>query len=878
MHNNSAIVASWPDCGGIFNEADGQVYNCIIACNYGNSYAALHSEGIASNNICWNNKAKATPAEGLAFIGDTHGSECFTNAAVSGNPRAITAMQLNADNYADNGPNFKMPVNFTGIPESDADIKAMRAADWSFAPNSPCINIGTPINGFNYDIIGTQRPQDSNWDLGAYEYLLGQTAVLPVGIELVSDTVTIIKGEQAWLAVAFSPQNTTNKSVIWSIENQNIATVSNKGLVSAAKIGNTWAFAKSGANNLLIDSCVINIVKKTDVFVHADVKAADTLSVDDYAIPSFTHMLVAKEAARADSSEANLQNLKTAIENLLDKNTPYCMVATINGDPKSQMAFTWFTNTCVTQGSVQIVEKQNADTTDFASAINFDANYKLVKNIPYVVDGTPIQEKTGLTNDSTRSYNSHKVMATGLKPNTNYSYRVGKTGHWSNIGSFKTDDNNLSEFKFLYMTDAHLFDDLDGEYIPATRLAAQVAAKQAPDARFLLFTGDMVENGTSYNGEWEWEQFFDNSMRPLIQNLPMVPTDGNHDDSENLNYTYHFNTDNSFNSVVTVKPQFDGITYSFVYGDALFLLYSHQDYWRAPYSYTDKTSEYLTEVANWMKQEVKKHPNTKWRIAAVHKNLFTGSGHQNDEESAMFREIMLPVMDQLKIDFVIQGHDHVYEVMGPVNNLTKTIIDTNIISVDTVDINTNNNMSGRSGGVFDVSGSTMYFVNGTCGRKRYYPYSRTEMDKYLNVHQVQNYFDLFTGRFGQPEAPTFSQITVNTDTITIETFMANPDTTATLFDSFKIVRKQGNSISDNPQKIEIENKLSQVYPMPATNFVNIPCKNVKSVTAFDTLGRPSALSFDNQSVDISELNNGLYILHVKTLNGKYVYKIIKKAN
>ena len=59
---------------------------------------------------------------------------------------------------------------------------------------------------------------------------------------------------------------------------------------------------------------------------------------------------------------------------------------------------------------------------------------------------------------------------------------------------------------------------------------------------------------------------------------------------------------------------------------------------RGSYSYANGTSTYLSnDVANWFRDQVEKYPDTKWRIAAVHKNLFTGSGHQTDEDGALFR-------------------------------------------------------------------------------------------------------------------------------------------------------------------------------------------------------------------------------------------------
>ena len=141
--------------------------------------------------------------------------------------------------------------------------------------------------------------------------------------------------------------------------------------------------------------------------------------------------------------------------------------------------------------------------------------------------------------------------------------------------------------------------------------------------------------------------------------MPIVPTDGNHDDSNNLNYTYHFNTDNQFKENAKVKPQFDGTTYSFMYGDVLFLVYSLQDYWKGSYDLSTCTSTYLSnDVGNWFREQVAAHPEAKLRIALVHKNIFSGSGHQEDEETPLFRATMLPIMKECQIDLMLQGHDH----------------------------------------------------------------------------------------------------------------------------------------------------------------------------------------------------------------------------
>ena len=293
--------------------------------------------------------------------------------------------------------------------------------------------------------------------------------------------------------------------------------------------------------------------------------------------------------------------------------------------------------------------------------------------------------------------------------------------------------------------------------------------------------------------------------------MPIVPTDGNHDDSPNLNYTYHFNTDNTFKQNYK-KPQFDGIIYSFVYGDALFLVFSMQDYWRDAYTIDgwSSTSAYLNDhVGQWFTQQVAANSNTKYRISLAHFNLFSGSDHSTDVAPPMFRACMLPVFKDCEIDVALQGHDHTYEVIGPVNPDNCTPIMSAISDREQVAIDNNKNRTGYKGGTYCTNDGTLYFIGATCGHKRYYPHSRERMEseytedantlKDGHHHNIMNYFDLFTGMFGQPEAPSFTKVTIKEDAIEFNSYTANSDGTATLFNTMHAVRNKAHTA---PQSVE----------------------------------------------------------------------------
>ena len=807
IHNCAAKVGDWPNSGGIYNPG-GQIINCTLANNYGTQYAGLHSDNAVYNTVCWGNRALEGFQDPVNYIA---GSPSSNNIADQGfNSSPFISRTLNADNSADDGPHFVAPTTFVGLPTTAGEIAEMQDADFSIEAGSYLIDKGKADVAPATDLKGVARPKGAGVDVGAYEYDPDAAAIPVAGINIYQDTLYTRVESSAAFNILFTPRNATEKGVNWTIDNPAIATIDNHGGITGISEGTTVARVTT-VDGGFTDTAIVVVEAKLPVLYPIEVLIADTFyKQEDYTVPSYIPFLVAKETARVDSFQATdaeklaiagkIQAMNAAAANLVNKYEPYNMVANINGDPHTRMAFCWFTNQGVTEGSVQILPMANATAEDFATnngVITLPGTSTTTIPLHYGVSRSGITTAAGLPSDQKFTYVSHKALAENLTPGTVYSWRVGFDGHWSPIATFRTQDAEQGEFSFLYMSDSHI---QDAEYVNHARWCATAAAATAPDAKFCLFPGDFVETGTATNSEWEWERWFEESINPVIMKMPIVPTDGNHDDSKNLNYDYHFNTDVAFYSMVqSAKPQFHGITYSFVYGDVLFLVYSLQDWWRSSSGEASMTSPYLsTDLANWFRQQVAAYPNTKYRITLAHKNIFSGSGHSVDAEIPMFREIMLPVFKECQIDLAIQGHDHCYEVIGPVDPDTKTVVPNAVSNVQTVTVNANTNATGKKGGTFVTDNGTMYFIGATCGRKRYYPYSRQEMEeKYTtdpallfdgNHHNVANYFDLFTGMFGQPGAPSFTKFTVKSDCLEVNSYTANSNGEATLINTMQIVR------------------------------------------------------------------------------------------
>ena len=405
---------------------------------------------------------------------------------------------------------------------------------------------------------------------------------------------------------------------------------------------------------------------------------------------------------------------------LEDKHDPYCMVATINGDPRTRMGFCWFTNEGVKDGEVQIVANAHATAEDFETgSLQIAATVTTTPPLHYAISSSGILQKAKIDKNTAFRYESHKAVAENLTPGTEYSWRVGYEGHWSEIGHFRTAGAEQGTYSFVYMTDSHI---QNQKYIDEARLCAEAVARNEKEARFCVFPGDFVDTGTENNSEWEWERWFEEAMKPVLMQMPLVPTDGNHDESPLLNYNYHLNA---------------GINYSFVYGEMQMIVFSMQDL------------DYLqSDLGGWFKEQAHKAPDARWRVGLVHKNLFSGSDHQRDKETPLLRATMLPVMKECHVNLVLQGHDHCYEVIGPVD-------------------------------------STLYFIGATCGAKRYTPLTREEMEATKHIHQVENYYDLFR-RLEQPGAPSYSRVTVYPDHLSLDTYKVLPDGKIELFNTIQL--------------------------------------------------------------------------------------------
>ncbi len=283
---------------------------------------------------------------------------------------------------------------------------------------------------------------------------------------------------------------------------------------------------------------------------------------------------------------------------------------TVNGDTSTSRGFCWYTD-----------EKAESD-------------------LQIAVVGADLESSPVISGKQYKSMDKyvHKVTATTLKPNTKYQYRVGDsvTDTWSNIGYFTTSSKSVDEANFIVIADVQASNE---ENFKKASLVMKSAVETMPNYEFAVNLGDFVNDCTNE----EWDNYFKH-FEFSNMNTTLVPVAGNHEG--NLQW---FKFNNMFNiGEVEGSANITGNYYSFDWGDAHFAVLNTND------MYPMSASQ-----LNWLKNDMNAS-NAQWKIVLMHRALYSAGKNINKPDTIIMRNLLLPVIDELGIDVVFAGHDHMY--------------------------------------------------------------------------------------------------------------------------------------------------------------------------------------------------------------------------
>lgn len=318
---------------------------------------------------------------------------------------------------------------------------------------------------------------------------------------------------------------------------------------------------------------------------------------------------------------------------------PDRVVLTWTGDPSRTQAVTWRTDASVTAACAEILPGPEGP-----------------------VGGTPARvaartERLQPVEGATAHF--HSVEFTGLAPDTAYLYRVGDGKNWSEWFQFRTARRDPAPFTFLFFGDPQI--EIRSQWSRVWRQAWLAT----PQAAFAVLTGDLINKGER---DAEWGEWFE-AVGWIGATRPLVPAVGSHEHfipaaaaagDKTRSLTPHWRA--QFSLPANGPAGLPETCYYFDYQGTRFVVLDAQK--KQP------------EQAAWL-QSVLAGERPRWTVLAFHEPIFSGG---RGRDNAKLRTVWKPVIDQMRVDLVLTGHDHVYARSGLANVPTGYAADREVVN------------------------------------------------------------------------------------------------------------------------------------------------------------------------------------------------------
>lgn len=392
------------------------------------------------------------------------------------------------------------------------------------------------------------------------------------------------------------------------------------------------------------------------------------------------------------------------------------------GEDETKMNLTWYANTN-TSGTVQLAKAGAMINGEFPSQF------------------TTVEATNNQANDKGFYYN--QATLANLEENTKYVYRVVNGDQVSKIYDFTTKDFDGS-YNFIFAGDPQI--GASGSASKDTegwdKTLSDSINKFNPN--FILSAGDQVNTASDEN---QYSGYLDHEE---LTSVPQATTIGNHDSSSNA-YTQHFNLPNETAKGETAA----GTDYWYVYNNTLFMNIN-----------TNNTS--TAEHKAFMKEAIKENQDVRWKVVVFHHSVYSVASHSVESSILKRREELTPVFDDLGIDVVLMGHDHVYVRSNMMKGMK--------VSQETKDLTS----------VTDPEGILYLTANSASGSKYY--------DIKTNISTD------FVAKMDQSKQRSISNIEVSENSFKVTTYLYNSnDNLWSTLDEFTI----NKSVETNNQEITL---------------------------------------------------------------------------
>lgn len=228
----------------------------------------------------------------------------------------------------------------------------------------------------------------------------------------------------------------------------------------------------------------------------------------------------------------------------------------------------------------------------------------------------------------------HQAALTGLAAGSDYTYTLENGAYSSGFTTAAQD----GPFTFAFLTDTQVAFDSDARATAA--LFDQLNRRD--DLAFVYMAGDFTD---SSRDERQWELLFRGggthagAGQKFLGSHLLAAAQGNHDNST---FSGHI-------AAPSAGTDLGSVVYSFDYSNVKFIVLNLNN---------AGTRE---AQADFLRRETAAAKAAgQWVIAGFHQSLYSGAGHIVDSSIISARKFWSPLLAELGVDVVLQGHDHVY--------------------------------------------------------------------------------------------------------------------------------------------------------------------------------------------------------------------------
>ena len=319
----------------------------------------------------------------------------------------------------------------------------------------------------------------------------------------------------------------------------------------------------------------------------------------------------------------------------LAQTTAYTVIANPGENASNEIRLNWHTD--LGSGESYITNTKKSDK-NWKKATTVRADQAICT----VFDSIYSKKANGENFYENARFIRNTIALQGLQEGKEYKYKLSSAMPYSNENSeiryFQTAPKS-GKWNMGIISDMHVYAPLPDRQKVAMKMIQQLEKQNKKPFNMMLHVGDISAWGGSYSF---WPTLYaDSTFRKYV----WAGVNGNHENMTRQNAQSNEFFRNVNNNPINGYAGEIGVSYYFIYGDALFVMLNNE---------AMKSEDGLAQAQDWTREVIKNNP-AKYVIVVSHYQWFMG----NDGRSSQYNR-WKELFDEYGVDLAISGNNHIY--------------------------------------------------------------------------------------------------------------------------------------------------------------------------------------------------------------------------